>query len=60
MAKELGVSPEGAVMVGDSRRSDYDGAMAVGMSAVLLRRSGEGRADRSIGTLSELPGELRF
>lgn len=60
MAGELGVSPGGAVMVGDSPRSDRDGAMAAGMAAILLRRGGEGRAGRSIATLGELPAELRI
>jgi HAD superfamily hydrolase (TIGR01509 family) len=59
-ARELGVSPANAVMVGDSRRSDYDGARAVGMEAVLLRRSGEARGDRSIKSLRELTGEIRL
>jgi histidinol phosphatase-like enzyme len=60
MARELGISPASAVMVGDSRRSDYDGARAVGMEAVLLRRSGESRGDRVIKSLRELPGEIRL
>lgn len=60
IAKELGIHPEGAVMVGDSLRSDYYGAMAVGMAAVLLRRTDKGRTARSIRTLTELPGELRL
>lgn len=59
-ARGLGVSPENAVMVGDSRRSDYDGAKAVGMEAVLLRRSGEIRGERSIKSLGELTGEIRL
>lgn len=60
MAKVLGISPESGLMVGDSLRSDYDGAMAVGMAAVLLRRSGDGQAARSIRTLRALPGELQL
>ncbi len=46
MAKALSISPASAVMVGDSRRSDYEGAKAVGMEAVLLRRIGDGRGGR--------------
>ena len=38
---KAGVRPEEAVMVGDSIRHDIDGALAIGMRAVLLRRSGE-------------------
>jgi putative hydrolase of the HAD superfamily len=60
MARELGISPASAVMVGDSRRSDYDGARTVGMEAVLLRRSGESRGARVIQNLRDLPGEIRL
>ncbi len=35
------VSPAEALMVGDSLRADVEGARAVGMRAVLIRRSGE-------------------
>lgn len=38
---KAGVRPDEAVMVGDSIRHDIDGALAIGMRAVLLRRSGE-------------------
>ncbi|HSK09213.1 MAG TPA: HAD family hydrolase [Vicinamibacterales bacterium] len=37
--KLLGVEPDAAVMVGDSYRHDIEGARAVGMEAILLRRS---------------------
>jgi FMN phosphatase YigB (HAD superfamily) len=60
MARELGICPASAVMVGDSRRSDDDGARAVGMEAILLRRSGEGRGNRVIKSLRDLPGEIRL
>jgi FMN phosphatase YigB (HAD superfamily) len=55
MARELGISPASALMVGDSRRSDYDGARGVGMEAVLLRRSGESRGGSEIQSLRDLP-----
>ena len=35
----LAVAPEEAVMVGDNYRHDIEGALAVGMRAILLRRS---------------------
>ncbi len=38
---QAGVRPDEAVMVGDSIKHDIDGALAIGMRAVLLRRSGE-------------------
>jgi putative hydrolase of the HAD superfamily len=64
----LAVSPDEAVMVGDSYTHDIAGARAVGMKAVLLQRAARGpvgragarRADADdgvpvISTLSELP-----
>jgi len=36
-----GVEPHEATMVGDSLRADIEGAVAIGMRGVLLRRSGE-------------------
>ena len=58
-----GVRPEEAVMVGDSIKHDIDGALAIGMRAVLLRRSGEVPADLPAGlpvitALTDLPGLL--
>jgi HAD superfamily hydrolase (TIGR01662 family) len=60
---QLGVAPAASVMVGDSVKQDIDGALSVGMRAVLLRR-GEGAALRAvemekrgvavIGSLTEL------
>ena len=35
------VAPENALMVGDSIRADIEGALAAGMKAILLRRSGD-------------------
>jgi HAD superfamily hydrolase (TIGR01549 family) len=65
----MGVTPPEAMMVGDHLRHDVDGALAVGMRAVLVRRSSDGSAGASGGeygsgvrvirTLKELPGLLR-
>ena len=60
---KAGVRPEEAVMVGDSIRHDIDGALAIGMRAVLLRRSGEVPPALPpdlpvITTLADLPGLL--
>ena len=49
-----------SMMVGDSIRHDIDGALAAGMRAVLLRRSGELPRDLPPGlpvitTLRDLP-----
>ena len=60
---KAGVRPEEAVMVGDSIKHDIDGALAIGMRAVLLRRSGEVPADLPAGlpviqTLTVLPSGL--
>jgi putative hydrolase of the HAD superfamily len=66
----LSVSPEEAIMVGDSYAHDIEGARAVGMKAVLLRRVGHRTADQAepeavrtgavpvISSLLELPGLL--
>ncbi len=60
---KAGVRPEEAVMVGDSIKHDIDGALAIGMRAVLLRRSGEVPADLPGGlpviqTLTMLPSVI--
>ena len=60
---KAGVRPEEAVMVGDSIKHDIDGALAIGMRAVLLRRSGEVPPALPpglpvIATLADLPGLL--
>ena len=59
-ASGLGLRPTSVVTVGDRCRSDSDGARAVGMEVVLLRRSGETRGVRSIKTLLALISELRL
>jgi putative hydrolase of the HAD superfamily len=60
---KAGVRAEEAVMVGDSIKHDIDGALAIGMRAVLLRRSGEVPADLPAGlpviqTLTVLPSVI--
>ena len=64
-----GVRAAEAVMVGDSVRQDIEGALAAGMRAVLLNRSGvphprepelAARGVHSIRSLQELPGLLHF
>ena len=59
LLEQLGVAPGDAVMVGDTVEDDVEGALAVGMRAVLLDREGrypgfEGRLD----DLRELPAVL--
>ncbi len=46
---KAGVLPGEAVMVGDSIKHDIEGALAIGMRAVLLRRSGEVPPDLPAG-----------
>jgi HAD superfamily hydrolase (TIGR01509 family) len=46
---KAGVVPGDAVMVGDSIKHDIEGALAIGMRAVLLRRSGEVPPDLPAG-----------
>ena len=58
--EQAGVPASGAVMVGDSLKHDVEGALAAGMRAVLLRRSGELPPNLPpnvpvIQTLAELP-----
>jgi putative hydrolase of the HAD superfamily len=60
---ELGASSEYAVMVGDSIPKDVDGALAAGLSAVWVNRSGSSAAAArddltEISTLSDLPDLL--
>ena len=60
---KAGVQPNQAVMVGDSMKHDIDGALAIGMRAVLLRRSGELPPALPpdlpvLTTLADLPGLL--
>jgi HAD superfamily hydrolase (TIGR01509 family) len=59
-----GVSAAESVMVGDSLKADVEGALTVGMRAVLLRRSGEMPSDLPRGvhviqSLRELDALLR-
>ena len=60
---QLGVRPDDAVMVGDSIAKDVDGALAAGLRAVWVNRSGHpvppDRPDLvEISTLSDLPSVL--
>jgi putative hydrolase of the HAD superfamily len=60
---ETGVHPSEALMVGDSLKADVEGALAAGMRAVLLRRSGEMPTGLPanvpvIRTLEELPAHV--
>jgi len=62
--QHAGVGPTESLMVGDSVRADIEGALAVGMQAVLLRRSGDlpqllPSGVDVIRTLTELPPLLR-
>jgi putative hydrolase of the HAD superfamily len=57
---KAGVTAAESLMVGDSIKHDIEGALAAGLRAVLLRRSGELPADLPPGlpvitTLTELP-----
>ncbi len=61
--ERAGVAAGASVMVGDSLKADVCGALAVGMRAVLLRRSGETPADLPAGvpvirTLADLESVL--
>jgi putative hydrolase of the HAD superfamily len=52
MLDRLDVEPGDAVMVGDTIADDIEGAIAVGMQAVLLDR--EGRYPEYVGRLGDL------
>ena len=52
MLELLGVAPAEAAMVGDSPEDDIDGALAVGMRALLLDR--EGRYPDAAARLTDL------
>jgi FMN phosphatase YigB (HAD superfamily) len=55
----LGVEPAAAAMVGDMVADDVEGALAVGMRAILLDRDGlHPDFEPRIQTLSELPSAL--
>ena len=61
MLDRLGAQPEEAAMVGNSLRSDIEGAQAVGMKTVWLNRGGRSHHDGSIVPYMEIRGleELR-
>jgi HAD superfamily hydrolase (TIGR01549 family) len=55
----LGVEPPEAVMVGDMIADDVEGALAIGMRAILLDREGvHAEFEPRIETLTELPPQL--
>jgi putative hydrolase of the HAD superfamily len=56
----LGVEPDEAVMVGDTIADDIEGALALGMRAILLDREGAHREfEPRVETLNELAGATR-
>jgi putative hydrolase of the HAD superfamily len=55
--REAGVDADRALMVGDDREADFDGARACGMRAILLDRNARADGD---GTLRSLSGLLRL
>jgi len=58
--RRLEVAPQSAVMVGDDRVNDIEGARAVGMRTILLSRRGtparDGGADAVVDTLADVLG----
>lgn len=56
----LGADPECAIHVGDSPRADLEGAIAAGLSGLLIRRTGVSATGTKhvIRTLDELPARL--
>ncbi len=62
--ERLACDPSQAVMIGDSLARDVDGAIAAGLGAVWVNRSGQPRPDGSadvpeVAALAELPAVLR-
>ena len=55
----LGASAERCLFVGDDPRWDLAGARAVGMKALLIRRSGEQSEDQALRNLDELMVQLQ-
>lgn len=56
---DLGVGAAEALMVGDRRREDVDGARAVGLRALLLDPSGRSRGGDVVRRLRQVPARLR-
>ncbi len=54
----LSLSPDQVLMVGDSHRSDVEGAESFGIRSVWLRRGYAGEWPHSIGSLKELVRRL--
>ena len=62
--KELGVSADETVFVGDTLDADIDGAKSVGMKAIYIQRrienaDGHVKPDTTIKSLEELPSVLK-
>lgn len=55
--QQLG-SPRHVVMIGDSRRADYDGAIAAGLQAILISRDSDSN-DALVAAVSSLPEVTR-
>ncbi len=56
--RSLDVSPEEAVMIGDSLNDDIEGAKRVGMKTVLVGRSSSSLCDAVVTSFDELPEVL--
>jgi putative hydrolase of the HAD superfamily len=61
IAKRLRVQPESSIYVGDNPRTDIEGAKAVGMISVIVkrRRNRGGNPDYRVANLRALPGLVR-
>jgi putative hydrolase of the HAD superfamily len=55
LVRQAGVSPEEILLVGDDRVNDYDGALAAGLSAVLLNATPGAQTSGVIANLNDLP-----
>jgi FMN phosphatase YigB (HAD superfamily) len=59
LCSDIGYRPGGVLMIGDSIRSDMDGALAFGMQAIHLAREPATARPGSIGSLVELADQLK-
>jgi HAD superfamily hydrolase (TIGR01549 family) len=61
IAKKLRVQPKSSIYVGDNPRTDIDGAKAVGMLSVIVRRRGNrgGDPDYRVPNLRAVPGLVK-
>jgi len=60
LCEQLNCEPSEVLMVGDTWRSDYAGATAVGMPALHLNRRGKVRPEREAMSIQDLRGVLAF